>query len=202
MTRTIEIQSYADAVAYLARGRDKDDRPLASNTRLQSRPGGSIAVRLYSTDIVTYHPDGRITLRSGGWRTYTTKARINGYAPVWVGSDGAGGWDVSTDTDSAQFINGVTIDADGSLESHKALTFAEGRYEYARERMRDLAPSSDVARAVALIRLGVERLADALAKAQRAADGVGEPEEHECGHLWRGSEHCGPCLTAGIATRR
>lgn len=45
------------------------------------------AVRLHDTDVVTLHPDGSYTLDSGGWRTVTTKARINHYAPGSVGSD-------------------------------------------------------------------------------------------------------------------
>lgn len=39
------------------------------------------AVRLHQTDVVTMHPDGTYTLDSGGWKTTTTKDRINRYAP-------------------------------------------------------------------------------------------------------------------------
>jgi hypothetical protein len=45
------------------------------------------AIRLHNTDVVTLHPDGCYTLDSGGWRTVTTKDRINRYAPVSVASD-------------------------------------------------------------------------------------------------------------------
>jgi hypothetical protein len=36
-----------------------------------------IAVRLHSTHIVKFYEDGRVTLHTGGWRTVTTKDRIN-----------------------------------------------------------------------------------------------------------------------------
>lgn len=38
---------------------------------------GSIAVRLHGTDVVRAEPNGDITLRTGGYHTVTTKARIN-----------------------------------------------------------------------------------------------------------------------------
>lgn len=34
-------------------------------------------VRLYDTDVVVFHADGRIELDSGGWNTVTTKSRMN-----------------------------------------------------------------------------------------------------------------------------
>ena len=45
----------------------------------------SLAVRYYWTDVITWKPDRRIILNSGGWRTYTTKDRINHYLqyPPW-----------------------------------------------------------------------------------------------------------------------
>jgi hypothetical protein len=36
-----------------------------------------IVVRLHNTNIVEFHSDGRVTLHTGGWRTVTTKDRIN-----------------------------------------------------------------------------------------------------------------------------
>lgn len=82
----LPIDSYAGADAYLGR---KDDRPLPSghHTRLQRRPDGTIAVRLWSTDVVTYRPDGTARLDSGGWRTVTTKARMTEYTAARIASD-------------------------------------------------------------------------------------------------------------------
>lgn len=38
-------------------------------------------IRLHNTDIVKFYTNGVIELNSGGWRTPTTKNRINDYAP-------------------------------------------------------------------------------------------------------------------------
>lgn len=74
-------------------------RRLENNTWLEERQAGEgwagqvngvgshYAVRLHATDVVTLHPNRSYTLNSGGWRTVTTKARINHYAPGSVGSD-------------------------------------------------------------------------------------------------------------------
>jgi hypothetical protein len=61
-------------------------RKLANNTYLEWRgsvddPNSNIAIKLHNTDIVTLHPDGSMVLNSGGWRTVTTKERINRYLP-------------------------------------------------------------------------------------------------------------------------
>ncbi len=64
----------------LLTGRCQDGRNIANNTRLERR-GDTIALRYHSTDVVTYHPDGSLTLDSGGWRTITTKECINWALP-------------------------------------------------------------------------------------------------------------------------
>ena len=44
-----------------------------------------IALRYHGTSVVTWHRNGDVVLRSNGFRTVTTKARINDAAPcrVW-----------------------------------------------------------------------------------------------------------------------
>jgi hypothetical protein len=59
----------------------RESRKIANNTYLKAREAGAIALRLHETDILTYTPDGKCILNSGGWRTVTTKARMNDYAP-------------------------------------------------------------------------------------------------------------------------
>lgn len=44
-------------------------------------PGDSIHLKFYDTYIITWYADGRIKLNSGGYRTVTTKARINEFIP-------------------------------------------------------------------------------------------------------------------------
>ncbi|MCK5604432.1 hypothetical protein KAR91_21255 [Candidatus Pacearchaeota archaeon] len=83
------VQNYKQADSLL-QGRCRESRKLANNTYLERRVdqnnptinGDSFAVRLHATDIVTYKPDGTIVLNSGGWRTVTTKERINTFSPV------------------------------------------------------------------------------------------------------------------------
>ena len=78
--------NYKDADEKL-QGRCRERRKLANNTYLERRSLGEIAVRLHSTDILTFHEDGRVVLNSGGWTTVTTKDRMNRYLPdgwhVW-----------------------------------------------------------------------------------------------------------------------
>jgi hypothetical protein len=54
---------------------------LGNNTFLESYVDGCsvdrICVRLHSTNIVVFYPDGRVTLHTGGYKTVTTKERIN-----------------------------------------------------------------------------------------------------------------------------
>lgn len=72
--------NYTDAVLKLGK---RDSKKLGNNTYLV-RQGNSFGVRLHNTIVVTIHPDNTYTLNSGGWRTVTTKARINEYCPVRV----------------------------------------------------------------------------------------------------------------------
>lgn len=51
-------------------------------TKVHPVLGGGFAVQYHATDIVIARPDGTITLNSGGWRTPTTKERINRYLPT------------------------------------------------------------------------------------------------------------------------
>lgn len=66
-------KSYKRAAEILA-GRDKVK--LGNNTWLETFHLG-IAVRLHNTRIVVFYEDGRILLHTGGYRTVTTKDRIN-----------------------------------------------------------------------------------------------------------------------------
>ena len=96
-------------------------RKLANNTYLENREN-HYAVRLHRTDILGAYPDGSISLNAGGWRTVTTKERLNRYLPAgfglwqergeWFGSRGR--------YDSAgfrryAFADGMRISADGTV---------------------------------------------------------------------------------------
>src|SRR5690349_8930926 len=75
------VKSYQQAIEIL---NGKTSRKLANNTYLQRRDDKTIAVKLHDTDVVTYTTDEKIILNSGGWRTVTTKERINTFSPLTV----------------------------------------------------------------------------------------------------------------------
>jgi hypothetical protein len=75
-------KNFAEALAVMTGiGRYKNPTRLGNNTYLVSYTDGIqvdlIAVRLYNTEIVKFYRDGRVTLHTGGYRTVTTKERIN-----------------------------------------------------------------------------------------------------------------------------
>lgn len=76
MTTMTIPQSYAVWDSQL-QGRCQKQRKVSNNTWLIRQEDGSIALKLHATIIVTVQQDGKITLNSGGWRTPTTKGRIN-----------------------------------------------------------------------------------------------------------------------------
>lgn len=71
------IRSWHAANTYLGK---KNNLPIAYNTRI-IRHGEAIGIVLYATEILTYLPYDAIVLRSGGWNTRTTAARINNFLP-------------------------------------------------------------------------------------------------------------------------
>lgn len=79
--------TYAEAEATFALARNKrTGRPLQNNTRLISvgpvlEERVSYGVELHNTVVIRFQPNGRVVLNSGGWRTMTTKDRINAYLP-------------------------------------------------------------------------------------------------------------------------
>ena len=88
----------------------RGSRKVGNNTYLERIDSDTIGVRLHRTHVVTIHADGRYTLNSGGWRTVTTKSRINHYAPARV-TQRAGEWFVRHDGDEVEFCDGMILSA-------------------------------------------------------------------------------------------
>lgn len=88
----------------------RDSRKVGNNTYLERIDSQTVGVRLHRTHVVTFHADGRYTLNSGGWRTVTTKSRINDYAPARV-TQRAGEWFVRHDGTEIEFRDGMTLTA-------------------------------------------------------------------------------------------
>ena len=86
-------------------------------THVANRDGWTV-VTYHNTDVVKIHNDcGQIVLDSGGWRTQTTKTRMNQVASEfnlefhvhqqdWT-------WYVTTPMGTTEFIDGVTFMNDG-----------------------------------------------------------------------------------------
>lgn len=74
------VESYEDAVRFLG---GKDARTIGNNTHVVRQENGDISIRLHHTYVVTYVAGtADIVLNSGGWRSVTTKDRINTFLPL------------------------------------------------------------------------------------------------------------------------
>ena len=97
------LQDYAAALRHhdsIKPIRNTNTRPIAErrkqhfNIRTEGVGGhlAKVIVRLYSTDIITYTPDNRVTLNVGGYNSISTRAAIaavagvtmDGNSPLWV----------------------------------------------------------------------------------------------------------------------
>jgi len=76
--------NYIDAVKMVKGKSFASRRKIGNNTYAIIHPDGSVTIRLHATDVVTIYPDDAVKVNSGGWRTSTTKDRINKYSPVKV----------------------------------------------------------------------------------------------------------------------
>ena len=89
----IYFTSYEGAVEALLRAKNRDaGKPVHNNTRVLEvgrnlLDKAVIGLKLHDTIIIRYYPDGEIKLNTGGWKTLTTKDRINTYTPFTVRSE-------------------------------------------------------------------------------------------------------------------
>lgn len=111
---------------------DKQAKTIGHNT-VVSRQGEDIGVTLHSTTVITYHPNDTITLNSGGWRTVTTKDRINQLLPMPLGVYSESGvWTLSRRGNNpgtvSEFYDGMKFTVHGEMVSKvKVNTAAELR---------------------------------------------------------------------------
>jgi hypothetical protein len=86
------IKDYASALKCMLGAKDQDaGRPIDNHTRLLWGDGRTLCIRFHKTDIITYHENGDIDVTNGGWPTRTTRARIEGFSDVRIGTY-AGFW--------------------------------------------------------------------------------------------------------------
>ena len=55
----------------------KQEVKIGHNTWVCRKDNGDVAVKYHYTDIITFHPDYTITVRTGGWDTNTTRGRLD-----------------------------------------------------------------------------------------------------------------------------
>jgi hypothetical protein len=101
----MSIQTFANAEDALA---GRDARKIANNTRAVRLDADTVGIVLHQTAIVKYRRNGEIVLNSGGWKTVTTKARMNEFSPVSV-RQSAGEWFAN----GIEFEDGMVIAPDG-----------------------------------------------------------------------------------------
>lgn len=113
-------KTWADADARLGK---RASLNIGWHTKLLRYDNGRIAVRYHDTDVVTYLPDGRVELRTGGWKSQTTKRRMEDYSAAYVWSDN-GIWYVKPRSEGSPwsgngtsylFAEGVILHPDGTV---------------------------------------------------------------------------------------
>lgn len=114
-----KMTSYNELNAKLS-GRNANGRKIGNNTYAERR-GDSIAIRLHSTDILTFNSDGSLEANSGGWKTVTTKSRLNEYLPNGFGigqTKGIWYWNQYNGQFKTlgQFTDGDKISPEGKLQ--------------------------------------------------------------------------------------
>ena len=93
----------------------KNSKKVANNTLRIEYSDGCIAIRLHDTDVVT-EKDNVFTLNSGGWRSVTTKERMNSYSPARVFQKKSI-WYIGDN----EFFDGIQIDKFGNVLNPKGV---------------------------------------------------------------------------------
>jgi hypothetical protein len=111
--------TYAKAADLMDTAR-KGVRRLANNTYLHAHQDG-YAVQYHDTDVVVLRKDGTYVLDTGGWKTVSTKDRLNAFAPVRIHSE-RGAWYLA---DGTPYADGLVVDADGKMIKRKRDALAD-----------------------------------------------------------------------------
>ncbi len=116
----LDPKSYQDCEAIFYGSRR---RKLANNTTLWASEDCEpefFEITLHSTTVFMFYRDGSFELNSGGWKTVTTKERLNRYLPdgwrvyqlkfEWWLADVRNGWASEV---KYEFKDGMRVSADG-----------------------------------------------------------------------------------------
>ncbi len=83
--------------------------------QLETEEGVTTVYRLHDTDILTYWPDGSVTLNTDGWTTPTTKDRMNKLLVGWRIRQDKKIWYLSNGGPTYVYADGMNIDKDDNV---------------------------------------------------------------------------------------
>lgn len=111
------VKDIMAGVAYITK------KKVANNTVMYIRPNGNKVIRFHHTDIIEFTQGGLI-LRSGGWKTSTTRERINSFLPrgIYIRQIKRE-WTVQTDKSAEVFYDGMLIPLGCVITGAKAVKF-------------------------------------------------------------------------------
>lgn len=126
MVRTISDYASARSAARALR-----NGKLGNNTwvfeRQDANGDSCVVIILHSTPIVTYHENGTVTLNTGGYRTVTTKARMNEVLPQFIRvSQIRNEWFVYVHGEREKYYDGIRLDT-GATTSHSGGAYETNR---------------------------------------------------------------------------
>ena len=108
--RDLRQLTYNDACGVLC---GRASRLIAPNTKLETIDSNTIGVRLHETTIIKIHHNGTYTLSSGGFRTATTKQRINALTPANIFVH-RGAWFLGSLGNCVPFVDGMVVSSNGT----------------------------------------------------------------------------------------
>ena len=115
------MYTYSKLAEYLGNKTDRPAPETANNTRVVRVDDSTIGITLHGHRIITVQADDRMILDSCGWRTVTTKQRMNEYLPYpWSVYQKNHIWYLSfmnwaRDNVEYLFQDGITLDVDTQL---------------------------------------------------------------------------------------
>ena len=108
-----------------------ESKIVANNTVAYTRPDGTKVIRLHHTDILEFPKKGGVVFNSGGWKTVTTKERMNEFQSETFIHQAKGLWYLSFPADKTPyndpFFDGITV-KDGKVVNPRKLAHKKEEY--------------------------------------------------------------------------
>lgn len=113
------MNSYTSLAEYIRKGKSKVERKIENNTYARF-DHDNIVIRFHDTDIVEFQQDNTLTLNSGGYKTFTTKDRINKFLPdgIRLYQDTGLWWLSHNWQDKIPFCDEIVILPDGEITGY------------------------------------------------------------------------------------